>query len=232
MVENVGSRRSEKASADDQTGRRAGAFPSPRPTDAHRSLIEGGRQTTGRTLTSAIEIFLADGCGELGMRWIAAKSGLSLSNLQHYFPSREDIFVAIIHTTLVDYADSFDDLRADVTVTPEARLERLVRLLIENNMQSKTQSLFVNLLALAQSQEFARRAIEDVYTFQLRMIEEFVADINPSLSPGVLGRRSALISAQIEGLMVFVPQRNRFPFDLKGLEDDTVKAVLALAAMP
>ncbi|MGS0893215.1 TetR/AcrR family transcriptional regulator [Burkholderia stagnalis] len=211
---------------------RTSAFPSPHRDDSPRTLTERGRQTIGRIVTTAIEIFVADGYGQLSMRKIAAKAGLSLSNLQHHFPSREDIFLAILNATFVEYARSFDDLRVDTTLTPEARLEKLIRLLIERNMQSKTQSLFVNLFALAQSQEFARQAIEDAYTFQLRMIGEFVAALNPALSPPKLARRSALISAQIEGLIVFIPQRNRFPSDLKGLEDDTVKAVLALASMP
>ncbi|WP_419689996.1 TetR/AcrR family transcriptional regulator [Burkholderia theae] len=197
--------------------------------DAPRPATERGRQTVKRILSNAIDIFVTDGYGELSMRKVATRSGLSLSNLQHYFPSREDLLATIINVTLNEYSNSYDTLRADTTLTPEARLEALVRLLIEDSKQSKTQGLFVNLFALAQSQEFARKTIEEAYTFQRLMIAEFVTAINPELPPSVLARRAALITAQIEGLIVFIPQRNRFPSDLRGLEDDAVNAVLALA---
>ncbi len=208
------------------------SFPSLLPNDDTRALTERGRHTVGRILTSAIEIFIMDGHGGLSMRKVAAKAGLSLSNLQHYFPSPEDLVAAILNTALSEYARSYDDLRADTTLTPKARLEKLVRLLIEDIKQPKTQSLFVNLLALAQSEEFARTAIEDAYKFQRQMIGEFVAVIAPTMPPAVLARRSALITAQIEGLVAFIPQRNRFPSDLKGIEDETVKAVMAVISMP
>ncbi|WP_080971069.1 TetR/AcrR family transcriptional regulator [Burkholderia cepacia] len=222
----------DKAGGNDHVDPQTNAFPSLLLGDNPRPLTERGRQTIGRILTNAIEIFVTDGYGELSMRKVATKTGLSLSNLQHYFPSREDLLATIINVTLANYAGSYDDLRADTTLTPEARLEKLVRLLIEDSKQSKTQGLFVNLFALAQSQEFARKTIEEAYTLQRHMVAEFVMAINPALPPPVLARRSALITAQIEGLVVFIPQRNRFPSDLKGLEDDAVKAVLALAKMP
>ncbi|KWH25741.1 hypothetical protein WL99_23250 [Burkholderia cepacia] len=181
---------------------------------------------------NAIEIFVSDGYSEFSMRKVATKAGLSLSNLQHYFPSREDLLATIINVTLAEYATSYGELQAETALTPEERLEKLVRLLIENSKQSKTQGLFVNLFALAQTQEFARVTIEEAYKFQRRMIGTFVTAINPALSPAALARRSALITAQIEGLVVFIPQRNRFPSDLRGLEEDVVTAVLALAKMP
>lgn len=222
----------EKTGGNDQVDQQADAFPSLHLADNPRPLTKRGRQTIHRILTNAIEIFVTDGYGELSMRKVAAKAGLSLSNLQHYFPSREDLLATIINVTLTEYATSYDELRTDTELSPEARLEKLVRLLIEDSKQSKTQGLFVNLFALAQTQEFARKTIEEAYTFQRQMIGAFVTAINPALPPAVLARRSALITAQIEGLVVFIPQRNRFPSDLKGLEDDAVSAVLALAKMP
>ena len=50
-------------------------------------------------MASAIEIFVDEGYGGLTMRKVAAKAGLALSNLQHYFPTREDIFEAILAVT-------------------------------------------------------------------------------------------------------------------------------------
>lgn len=201
--------------------------------DMARTLTGRGRNTVARILASAIEIFAAEGYGGLSMRKVAASAGLALSNLQHYFPTREDLFAAIITETTAEYSRNYDNiLRTDASLTPAQRLEKLVRLLIEDGKQPRTQSLFVNFWALAQMQEFARKIMEDAYLFQRRMISEFVAAVNPQLSPSVLARRAALITGQIEGLLVLIPQRNRFPSDINGIEDEAVKVILTVAAMP
>ncbi|MBN3796324.1 TetR/AcrR family transcriptional regulator [Burkholderia sp. Ac-20392] len=200
--------------------------------DNGRVLTERGKNAVNKIMVSAIEIFVDEGYGGLTMRKVAAKAGLALSNLQHYFPTREDIFEAILAVTREAYANTYDSVRADASLTPEGRLEKVVRLLLEDGKQPKTQSLFVNFWALAQTQEFARKMLEEGYGFQRSVIAGFIEAVNPALSPAVLTRRAALVTAQIEGLIVLIPQRNRFPSDIKGIEDDVVMAVLALAKAP
>lgn len=124
------------------------------------------------------------------------------------------------------YANTYDSVSADTSLTAEGRLEKVVRLLLEDGKQPRTQSLFVNFWALAQTQEFARKMLEEGYGFQRRVIAGFIEAVNPALS------QAALVTAQIEGLIVLIPQRNRFPSDIKGIEDDAVMAVLALAKAP
>ncbi len=203
-----------------------------KPSDNTRTLTERGRNAVGRIMASAIEIFVAEGYGGLTMRKVAVGAGLALSNLQHYFPTREDLFAALIVETISEYSRSYEGVSTDTTLTAEERMEKLVRLLIEDGKQPRTQGLFVNIWALAQTQEFARKSMEEAYLLQRRTLSAFVAAINPGLSPLELSRRAALITAQIEGLFVLIPQRNRFPSDIKGMEDEVVKAVLALAALP
>lgn len=201
--------------------------------DSARMLTNRGRNTIARILANAIEIFAAEGYGGLSMRKVAASAGLALSNLQHYFPTREDLFVAIITEATADYSRNYDNiLRTGASLTPAQRLEKLVRLLIEDGKQPSTQSLFANFWALAQMQEFARKIMEDAYLFQRSVIGEFVAAVNPQLPPDVLACRAALITGQIEGLLVLIPQRNRFPSDIKGIEDEAVKVILTVATMP
>lgn len=200
--------------------------------DNGRVLTERGRNTVGRIMENAFEILVAEGCGGLTMRKVALKAGLVLSNLQHYFPTREDLFQAIIASTIEEYAVLYDGIRADASLTPEEKLERVVRLLLEDGRQPRTQSLFVNFWALAQTQEFARKILEDGYVFQRRVIGGFVEAVNPRLTQGARARRAALITAHIDGLLVLIPQRDRFPSDIDGIEDDAVKAIVALANAP
>ncbi|WP_174958305.1 MULTISPECIES: TetR/AcrR family transcriptional regulator [Burkholderia] len=200
--------------------------------DNGRVLTERGKNAVNKIMASALEIFIVEGYGGLTMRKVATKAGLVLSNLQHYFPTREDIFEAILAETRDAYANTYESVRVDASLTPEGRLEKVVRLLLEDGKQPKNQSLFVNFWALAQTQEFARKMLEEGYGFQRTVIAGFIEAVNPTLSRAVLTRRAALVTAQIEGLVVLIPQRNRFPSDIKGIEDDAVKAILALAKAP
>ncbi|MBY4725119.1 TetR/AcrR family transcriptional regulator [Burkholderia contaminans] len=200
--------------------------------DNGRVLTERGKNAVNKIMASAIEIFVDEGYGGLTMRKVAAKAGLALSNLQHYFPTREDIFAAILTVTREAYANTYDGVHADTSLTPEGRLEKVVRLLLEDSKQPRTQSLFVNFWALAQTQEFARKMLEEGYEFQRGVIAGLIEAVNPALPQAVRIRRAALVTAQIEGLIVLIPQRNRFPSDIKGIEDDAVTAILALAKAP
>lgn len=67
---------------------------------------------------------MEEGYGGLSMRKVATSAGLALSNLQHYFPSREDLFAAIITDTIAAYSSTYDSVRTDATLSPEARLEK------------------------------------------------------------------------------------------------------------
>ncbi|WP_446904908.1 TetR/AcrR family transcriptional regulator [Burkholderia sp. YIM B11467] len=222
----------KKAKENDNVDQQTVLSPLSGPAEDSRAPTERGRLTIARILTNAFDIFTTEGYGDLSLRKISAKTNLSLSNIRNYFSSREEIIIEVFNTTYIEYISYFDEINSDATLSPEVRLEMLVRLLIAKNTQSKTQGFFVNLFALAQSEVFARQTVEEFYMFQIELIGQIVATLNPVLPPSALTRRSELILAQIEGLMVFVPQRNRFPSDLRGLEDDAVKTVLALANMP
>jgi TetR/AcrR family transcriptional regulator len=203
--------------------------PEPSPKNGKRRLTERGRHAVERILKCATDIFVAEGYGEMSMRRVASSAGIALSNLQHYFPSREELFAAIMRQTSAEYSETYDSIRNDYSLTPEKRLENVVRILIEADKQPRTQSLFINMWALAQSHDFARQIMDEAYVFQRKMIRGFLEAVNPDLPPLELSCRAALITCQIEGLLLLIPQRNRFPSDVRGIEDEAVRAVLALA---
>lgn len=194
-----------------------------------RALTERGRHAIDKIIRCAIDIFIAEGYGGLSMRKVATKAGLALSNLQHYFANREALIAAVMKHTIAEYDRSYETILSDTTLTAETRFEAVVRMLVEDCKQPRTQCLFVNMWALAQTEDFARQIVEEAYAYQRRTISHFVEAVNPTLSTQEIACRAALITCQIEGLMVLIPQRNRFPSDIRGIEDEAVKAILALA---
>jgi hypothetical protein len=83
--------------------------------------------------------------------------------------------------------------------------------------------------ALAQTHDFARQIVDEAYLYQRRWIRGFLEAVNPELSPLELSCRAALITCQIDGLVILIPQRNRFPSDVRGIEEEAVRAMMSLA---
>ncbi|WP_175425606.1 TetR/AcrR family transcriptional regulator [Trinickia violacea] len=204
-------------------------FSEPGVDSGKRALTVRGRNAVARILKCATDMFVAEGYGGMSMRKVASSAGIALSNLQHYFPTLEALFVALMRQAISEYSDTYDSVRHDPSLTPEERLEKVVRLLIEDDKQPRTQSLFINMWALAQTHDFARQIMEEAYIYQRRWIRGFVEAVNPDLPTLELSCRAALITCQIEGLLVLIPQRNRFPSDIRGIEDEAVRAIMALA---
>ncbi|MBU9224627.1 TetR/AcrR family transcriptional regulator [Burkholderia multivorans] len=188
-----------------------------------------GLNTRARIVECALTIFAVEGDGGLTIRKVASAVGLSPSNVQHYFPSREDLFTAIIRQTVADYRRRYEQIVNARGLTSGEKLAKVARLLIDDDKDLRVQALFVNIWALAQKYQFAADMMDEMYRTQRSMLEVFVKDVNPMLSAGDVSRRAALITAQIEGLLVLLPKRTRFPAELKGLEEDAVRAIVALA---
>ncbi|MBN3787675.1 TetR/AcrR family transcriptional regulator [Burkholderia sp. Ac-20353] len=194
----------------------------------NRVLTEKGRNTAARVIEAAIDFVVYEGYDALTMRKVAAKVGMSLSNLQHYFKTRDDLMATVIQTTIEQYVVTASTF-FDPSRSPRENLEAMVRFLINDIKQPKVQSLFGAIWALAQTHDFARSLMDAMYVEERKMLARFVQEVNPKLDKRQRMCRAALIGCQIEGLMLLIPQRNRFPSDIRGIEEEAVTAILALA---
>jgi AcrR family transcriptional regulator len=191
-----------------------------------------GKVTVERLLSIATEIFCSEGYGEFTMRRVASASSISLSNLQFYFKKKEDLLSCVIDRTTGEYLEQYRQLAVDTSRPPTERLEIVLRRLLDEVKKPRVQALFINIWALAQTHEFARDIVERIYSEQREVIAGFVRQINPKLTDHDCSIRAALISSQVEGLMVLIPQRTEFPVELKGVEEEAIQALIALAGSP
>lgn len=197
-----------------------------------RAATRRGRDTTERILSATTEIFCEEGYGGLTMRRVASATGISLSNLQFHFRTREDLLSAIITEITDAYLEQYKRFGIDTSRTPTERLEAVLRHLISEDKKPRVQTIFFNIWALAQTQEFARLIVERTYSLQRAALVQFIKQINPKLSLRELTLRAALIACQAEGLMILIPQRKNFPCDLNGIELEAVRSMMAVASAP
>ncbi|EGD00286.1 TetR family transcriptional regulator [Burkholderia sp. TJI49] len=180
----------------------------------------------------ATDMLSEEGYGELTMRKVANAAGISLSNLQFHFKTREDLLGAVITQLTSAYLEQFEAIERDTRLDPVERLEAVLRNSVAEVKKPRVQSVFFNIWALAQTQDFAREIVDRIYKAQRAVFARFIAQINPGLTAHECMLRAALISCQVEGLMILIPQRTTFVRDLRGIEAELMRAVMSLAKAP
>ena len=93
------------------------------PTEPHSAR---GRARLQRMLSAATELFLRDGYDQTSIDAILVRSGGSKATLYAYFPTKEDLFRAVIDGVLVDNAQpALDTARETRAVLTDFAIERL-----------------------------------------------------------------------------------------------------------
>jgi AcrR family transcriptional regulator len=82
-------------------------------------------------LASAAAVFGENGMEKASMSQIAQHSNVSKALLYHYYPSKDDLILAIIMGHLTSLEAAIDEAN-DATLPPELRLRRLVGAVLEN----------------------------------------------------------------------------------------------------
>jgi AcrR family transcriptional regulator len=152
-------------------------------------------------LMSAAAVFAEQGMEKASMAQIASRSNVSKALLYHYYPSKDSLIFAIVHTHLVELEASVA-AAVDEGLAPEAQLRALVGVVLDRyrGADDAHKVQLVGTAALSEPQRAEIRAVER------RIVRHFSAvlrRINPGLDdPG----RSLLmpVTMSLFGMMNWV----------------------------
>lgn len=198
---------------------------------ATKPLTARGKARAAEILGTARDLFIQGGYAEMTMRQVADRVGISLSNVQHYFPTREDLLRAMLEEVMNSYDPAYAEIQAKFD-SPRERLAASMRYLLADSRKAATERLFVEIWSLATRDPMVREIFDVMYTHHRHNITALVAAANPKLSPGQAARRAALVAMQIEGLMLLISEAKPKHSELKGIEDECVQAMLHLVDAP
>lgn len=190
-----------------------------------------GRARIDKILEAARQLFTDGGYGEMTMRQVADRVGISLSNVQHYFPSRESLLRALLESVMNSYAPAFEAAGTKFA-TPQEHLVAVLRYLLADIKRAESERLFVEIWSLATRDPVAREIFDMMYTHHRQALEELIARAYPALPVPVRQRRTALVAMQIEGLMLLISEGKPQHAELAGIEDECVAAVLRILEAP
>lgn len=93
----------------------------PRTSTAAATVERAPDATTGRqrVLDSAATLFVQQGYAGTTLREIADSAGIKAGSIYHHFPSKEALFVAVLHDGIVVMIDAFDAANSLLSATDD-----------------------------------------------------------------------------------------------------------------
>jgi AcrR family transcriptional regulator len=130
-------------------------------------------------LMSAAAVFAEQGMERASMAQIASHSGVSKALLYHYYPSKDELIFAIIHTHLVELEASVA-AAVDPELAPEAQLRVLVGVVLEK-YRGADDAHKVQLVGTSALSDEQRGEIQAVERRIVRHFSGVLRRINPGL---------------------------------------------------
>jgi AcrR family transcriptional regulator len=184
-------------------------------------------------LQAARRLLAAEGYAGLSMRRVAAEVGISLSNVQHYYQSKDALLEALLLYTMDVFQAKMDGISA--AMTSSSRIEQFLStadMFLEEITDPVTHAIFFEIWALASRNPFASRLMDTMLARERKAIYKLIRGLNPAMSDDETMQRAILMVAQIEGLMLFRLDKDKRRAEFLAVRASVRKALLALASMP
>jgi len=178
-------------------------------------IYQTGRERVVQILETALDILIEDGHQALTLREVARRCKIRIGAVSYYYKSRTDLLQDVISMVLVPYADNISAIMRETDLSAEQKLERFIRLLLDDLQTKRTTRLFPHLWALANQDQFVAKAVDSIYILERWTLTRLIAEINPSLADQEREALAVYVSASVAGSTMFVgfekPWAGQFP---------------------
>jgi AcrR family transcriptional regulator len=185
-----------------------------------------GKNTASEILSSAIKVFIAEGYAGFSLRKVAAAADVKLSNLQHYFPSKDALLEAMMMVEIEAYLASFEEIRSHGSA--EQQLAELVEMVVEDLKTKKTTIFFPELWSLSNHHQAMTKHMDAMYRRYRLVVKEIIRAINPALNDRQVKHLALFITASLEGHTVFVGYHKPWTRETKAISSIATQSFLWL----
>ena len=197
------------------------------------STTEKGLGRALDILHAARSLLAAEGYAGLSMRRVAAEVGISLSNVQHYYQSKDDLLEALLLYTMDLFQKKMDGISA--AMTSASRIDQFLStcdMFLEEITDPVTHAIFFELWALASRNAFASRLMDKMLARERKAIFHLIRGLNPAIGDEEYMQRAILMVAQIEGLMLFRLNKAERREQFMAVRASVRKVLTTLATVP
>lgn len=179
-----------------------------------------GTERVGSILDAAMDVLVQDGYAGLSLRGVAQRAGVSLGNLQYYFPTKQDVVRALLARYLEQALKRVRERVEGGGREPVQRLRKALDAILEDQDSPQACQLFAELWALAARDAMVADALAVFYAGYRAGAVELLRELSPELTPARRERRAALLVAFLEGLSLFRGGGNLRAASVPGLEQE------------
>jgi AcrR family transcriptional regulator len=197
------------------------------------STTEKGLGRAQAVLQAARRLLAEQGYAGLSMRRVALDAGMTLSNVQHYYASKDLLLEALLLTTMDEFQAKMARIADEMRDRP--RLDRFLStadMFLEEITDPVTHALFFEIWALASRNPFASTLMDLMMERERKTVYHLIKGLNPAISDEEYRERAVLMVAQIEGLMLFRLNRETRREPFLAVRAALRKTLLALATVP
>jgi AcrR family transcriptional regulator len=196
------------------------------------TTTEKGRGRAHDILLVARSLLASEGYAGLTMRRVAQDAGMSLSNLQHYYGSKERLLEALLLTTMDEFQAKMDRIAVAMAGRPQVeRFLTTVDMFLDEITEPTMHAIFFEIWALASRHPFASRLMGRMMGRERKAVHGLIQGLNPAIDEAQCMERAVLIVAQIQGLMLFRLDRDARPEQYAAVRASLHKVLLSLATV-
>jgi AcrR family transcriptional regulator len=163
-----------------------------------------GFERAHEILDAARHIFATEGYAGLSMRRVASEVGVSLSNVQHYYASKDMLVEAVMQYTMNMFQEKTDQIIGAMANASRAeQFQSTVDMFLQELGNPITVAVFFESWALATRNPFASNLMNKMLSRERKAIFKLIQGLSPTISDEQYQIRAALIVAQIHGLLLF-----------------------------
>jgi len=197
------------------------------------ATTEKGRGRAHDILQVARRLLAQEGYAGLTMRRVAQDADMSLSNLQHYYGSKEQLLEALLLTTMDEFQAKMDRISEAMTGRPQVeRFLTTVDMFLDEITEPTMHAIFFEIWALASRHPFASSLMGKMMGRERKAVHGLIRGLNPAIGDEETMERAVLIVAQIQGLMLFRLDRDARPEQFEAVRASLRKVLLPLAGVP
>jgi AcrR family transcriptional regulator len=169
------------------------------PAESERSLRAQGLRTRNAIIEVAKGLLLEGGSLEFTLREVAQRAGISISNLQYYFPTRLAVLRAVVEPVVDAY---LDELRSalDAKGSPRAMIDALIDRALEDAKNAERTALWWHFVSLAAIDPECSQLLDEWYEEVTPGIAKFIRGVDPECKPADSMHRATLLIAMADGL--------------------------------
>ncbi len=161
-----------------------------------------GEERRAKIIGAARDLLIDSGYHNFSLRRVAQKAGISVGNLQYYFPTKQSLTTALLQDVIENYLEEFYQMRAEGA--PEEQFRKIIRLVFEDLQDRATTVFFPEVWSLANHESGVTEQVDAMYHRYREVLADVIRDINPKLSDDQARKLAVFISASMEGHTMFV----------------------------